>query len=107
MLYAAHEQATREARLRVELSQSKVEQKHYLKQVEIGKSLEKRAEKKRKRAEEQGVGPEPAAGSTPKSIDHKKDFKRRRTEGGEARSTLKEKSDKAGRDLQTVLGQIF
>jgi len=84
-----------------------MEQKHYLKQVEIGKSLEKRAEKKRKRAEKQEVEPEPATGSTPKPIEQKKDFKRRRKEDGEAHSTLKEKGDKAGRDLQTVLGQIF
>lgn len=84
-----------------------MEQKHYLKQVEIGKSLEKRAEKKRKRAEEPMVEPEPATGPTPKSIDHKKDFKRRRKEGIEALSTSKERSDKAGRDLQTVLEQIF
>jgi ESF2/ABP1 family protein len=82
-----------------------MEQKHYLKQVEISKSLEKRAEKKRKRAEEQGTEPEPAAASTPKATEHKKDFKRRRKEGGETPS--KGKGDEAGRDLQTVLGQIF
>ena len=84
-----------------------MEQKHYLKQVEIGKSLEKRAEKKRKRAEEQGMEPETATSPTPKFTEQRKDFKRRRTEGGEARSTLKEMGDRAGKDLQTVLGQIF
>jgi ESF2/ABP1 family protein len=77
----AHEQATREARLRVELSQSKTEQKHYLKQVEVGRSLEKRAEKKRKRAEEQGTKSEQAADSTPKVTEQKKDFKRKAKRG--------------------------
>ena len=104
---AAHEQATREARLRVELSQSKMEQKHYLKQVEVGRSLEKRAEKKRKRADEQGIKPEVVTDSTPKFTEQKKDFKRRRKEGDEARSTLEGKREKAGKDLKTVLGQIF
>lgn len=84
-----------------------MEQKHYLKQVEIGKSLEKRTEKKRKRAEEKGTEPEQAAGPTPKSTEQKKDFKRRRKEGGEAPSKLRGKGDTAGEDLQTVLGQIF
>lgn len=107
MQFAAHEQATREARLRVELSQSKVEQKHYLKQVEIGKSLEKRSEKKRKRDAEQGIEPEQAASSTPKSTEQKKDFKRRRKEGDDAPSNLRGKDVTAGKDLQTVLGQIF
>ena len=105
--FAAHEQATREARLRVELSQSKMEQKHYLKQVEIGKSLEKRSEKKRKRAAELGIEPEQATSSIPKSTEPKKDFKRRRKEGDEAPSKLIGKADTAGKDLQTVLGQIF
>ncbi|PVG03699.1 hypothetical protein CPB86DRAFT_779450 [Serendipita vermifera] len=50
----AHEHAERAARLRMELSQSKMEQKHYLRQVEIGKSLDARKEKKRKREQEDG-----------------------------------------------------
>jgi hypothetical protein len=84
-----------------------VEQKHYLKQVEIGKSLEKRREKKRKRAEEEGIEPEQATGSTPKYTERMKDFKRRQKEGIEAPSKLRVKDDTAGKDLQTVLGQIF
>jgi ESF2/ABP1 family protein len=84
-----------------------MEQKHYLKQVEIGKSLEKRAEKKRKRAEEQGIEPEQAINSTPKVTEQKKDFKRRRKEWGQTTSNLKGKDDKAAEDLQMVLGQIF
>ena len=84
-----------------------MEQKHYLKQVEIGKSLEKRNEKKRKRDAEQGIEPEQAASSTPKTTEQKKDFKRRRKEGDEAPLKLRGKGDTAGKDLQTVLGQIF
>ena len=84
-----------------------MEQKHYLKQVEIGKSLEKRSEKKRKRAAEQGIEPEQTASSTPKSTELKKDFKRRRKDGDETPSNLRGKGTAAGKDLQTVLGQIF
>ena len=84
-----------------------MEQKHYLKQVEIGKSLEKRSEKKRKRAAEQGIEPEQAASSTRKITEQKNDFKRRRKEGDEAPSKLRGKGDTAGKDLQTVLGQVF
>jgi ESF2/ABP1 family protein len=47
---AAHESATRTARLRVELSQSHSEQKEYLKNVELAHVLAKREEKKRARA---------------------------------------------------------
>jgi len=84
-----------------------MEQKHYLKQVEIGKSLEKRGGRKRRSAEEQEIEPEQAAGSSPKSTEQKKDFKRRRKEGDETLSKLKGKHDTAGKDLQAVLGQIF
>ncbi|KAG8820526.1 RNA-binding ATPase activator esf2 [Serendipita sp. 399] len=48
----AHEHATRAAKLRMELSQSKMEQRHYLKQVELGKSLENRRERKKRKLEE-------------------------------------------------------
>ena len=43
---AAHESATRTARLRVELSQSRSEQKEYLRNVELARVLAKREEKK-------------------------------------------------------------
>jgi len=43
----AHEAAMHTARLRVELSQSKSEQRDYLKNVELGRVLDKRAKRKR------------------------------------------------------------
>ena len=42
------------ARLRVELEQSRKEQKDYLRQVELARVLDKRKERKRKAAEERG-----------------------------------------------------
>jgi ESF2/ABP1 family protein len=42
----AHEAASHQAKLRVELSQSKKEQREYLKNVELARVLEKRTEKK-------------------------------------------------------------
>ncbi len=43
----AHEAALHTAKLRVELSQSRAEQQDYLKNVELARVLNKRAEKKR------------------------------------------------------------
>jgi ESF2/ABP1 family protein len=48
--FAAHESATRTARLRVELSQSRIEQKEYLKNVELARVLAKRGERRRAKA---------------------------------------------------------
>ncbi|KAG6811247.1 hypothetical protein H0H92_008365 [Tricholoma furcatifolium] len=48
----AHEAAIHAAKLRVELSQSRSEQQDYLKNVELARVLEKRAEKKREKGEE-------------------------------------------------------
>jgi len=48
----AHEAAIHAAKLRVELSQSRLEQQEYLKNVELARVLEKRVEKKRKTGQE-------------------------------------------------------
>lgn len=48
----AHEAAIHAARLRVELSQSRREQHEYLKNVELARVLDKRAERKRKSQQE-------------------------------------------------------
>ncbi|EKM75710.1 hypothetical protein AGABI1DRAFT_79458 [Agaricus bisporus var. burnettii JB137-S8] len=48
----AHEAQLHQAKLRVELSQSRAEQQEYLRNVELAKVLEKRAAKKRERGEE-------------------------------------------------------
>ncbi|KAF8529257.1 hypothetical protein BU17DRAFT_37150 [Hysterangium stoloniferum] len=53
----AHEAALHTARLRVELSQSRAEQQDYLKQVELARVLDKRAERKRKAGEEVAAPP--------------------------------------------------
>ncbi|KAJ7229102.1 hypothetical protein GGX14DRAFT_616769 [Mycena pura] len=47
----AHEAAAHTAKLRVELSQSRTEQRDYLKNVELARVLEKRARKKREKGE--------------------------------------------------------
>lgn len=46
IFYLAHEAAVHAAKLRVELSQSKAEQQEYLKNVELARVLDKRAERK-------------------------------------------------------------
>ncbi|KAK7051289.1 RNA-binding ATPase activator esf2 [Paramarasmius palmivorus] len=55
----AHEAALHTAKLRVELSQSKAEQREYLKNVELARVLEKRAERKREKGEEMQLKPLP------------------------------------------------
>lgn len=107
----AHEHAAHAAKLRMELSQSKREQKHYLRQVEIGKSMEKRQEKKRKREEEQGVSTAaPVEQRAPKtasrvkeSREEKEKSKKRKKEG----APPPPRAGEADRALDTVLGSIF
>lgn len=79
----AHEQATHAAKLRVELSQSKKEQQHYLKQVEIGRQLERK--RKRKGVEEQTERRKP---------DESKERKRQKVASSDG-------------NIDTVLGSIF
>ena len=54
MILVAHEAAVHRARLRVELEQSRREQKDYLRQVELARVLDKRAKRKREAAEQRG-----------------------------------------------------
>jgi hypothetical protein len=111
----------------MELSQSKKEQKHYLKQVEIGKSLEKRNEKKRKREENtvEGVPDDTRdAGKTtttkriPSDINkrHKRDDESKHRLRDDSRNTHRSEKQDTGRDhrakekqrdLDAVLGSIF
>jgi ESF2/ABP1 family protein len=53
----AHEAAQRTARLRVELSQSRAEQREYLKNVELARVLDKRVKRKQDEAEKAGLDP--------------------------------------------------
>ncbi|KIM25613.1 hypothetical protein M408DRAFT_26156 [Serendipita vermifera MAFF 305830] len=106
-----HEHATHAARLRMELAQSKREQRHYLKQVEIGKSLEKRKRKREKDGDTSVQDPKPFADSAVKS-----DSKRRKVEAKANDRKGHDRGSKGGvavndkrreGDLDKVLGSIF
>ena len=90
---AAHEAAIYAAKLRVELSQSRSEQQEYLKNVELARVLDKRAEKKRERGEEFQLKP------------LKERPKKRIIE--ESESSAHKKSKLSDGQLDTVLGNIF
>lgn len=51
-IFLAHEAAIHRAKLRVELSQSKVEQQQYLRNVELARVLDKRMAQKKEKGEE-------------------------------------------------------
>jgi ESF2/ABP1 family protein len=127
-LYIAHEHAERAARLRMELAQSKREQKHYLKQVEIGRSLEARKEKKRKREEEKGdqdtqhpsnrdLAPKAKIPRKEKDMLEEKDSHQHKKKSKGDDRTIRKKdvgskgADRPSRsregDLDAVLGSIF
>lgn len=114
----AQERAVHAARLRMELSQSKREQKHYLKQVEIGKSLEKREMKRKREAEAVDGG----GGGESKRIkpnvhtetDDMGKKKHKHKKEGSGKPSVKaitsnpSNTDKAKyKDLDSVLGSIF
>ncbi|THU77370.1 hypothetical protein K435DRAFT_702569 [Dendrothele bispora CBS 962.96] len=90
----AHEAAVHTAKLRVELSQSRQEQKDYLKNVELARILEKRVERKREKGEEMVLKTLPQA-------------KKRRLEDGEGANKRKKLENDTDRQLNTVLGSIF
>ncbi|KAI0363564.1 hypothetical protein BV20DRAFT_957983 [Pilatotrama ljubarskyi] len=108
----AHEAAVHQAQLRVELSQSRKEQREYLKNVELARVLDKRAQRKRKAADG-GEGAEESM-----QTEHtrpQKVSKQDETPAG-ARAPAKEKRKKpkpaeprpdAEAQLDTVLGSIF
>ncbi len=87
----AHEAALHTAKLRVELSQSRAEQQDYLKNVELARVLNKRAEKKREKGEELQLKERPRKRAAEDSTEQRKKTKI----GG--------KSD----DMNKVLGSIF
>jgi len=113
---AAHEHAMHAARLRMELAQSKREQRHYLKQVEIGKSLEKRKRKREKEGAEGKVDRSPSieiakADGNDKAKRRKKGEEGRDKRKGQDRGRENEREDfareKRASDLDKVLGSIF
>ncbi|KAL0565583.1 RNA-binding ATPase activator esf2 [Marasmius crinis-equi] len=89
----AHEAALHAAKLRVELSQSKAEQRDYLKNVELARVLDKRAEKKREKGEEMVLKPQPERKKRPAE-----------DEGGSKKRPRAENNEK---QLETVLSSIF
>lgn len=95
------------AQLRVELSQSKKEQREYLKNVELARVLDKRAERKRKAGKESELPPEPK--ESKRSRKEKADGSEERwTEGRPRRPKIADSSSGAvERQLDDVLGSIF
>ncbi|KAH7916111.1 hypothetical protein BJ138DRAFT_1132138 [Hygrophoropsis aurantiaca] len=92
----AHEAAIHAAKLRVELAQSRTEQRDYLKNVELARVLDKRAERRKQKGEE------PA--EIPKDYVN---FKRKDSDGAEpVKKRVKRDSVDAGQ-LDSVLGSIF
>ncbi|KAF8075866.1 hypothetical protein FPV67DRAFT_386803 [Lyophyllum atratum] len=91
----AHEAAIHAAKLRVELSHSRTEQQEYLKNVELARVLEKRAEKKREKGEELQFKPRTERPS-----------KRAIEESEESSQNRKKKKSSEGQ-LDTVLSSIF
>lgn len=91
-LPTAHEAAIHTAKLRVELSQSRTEQRDYLKNVELARVLDKRAQRKKEKGEEMVL--------KPISRPTKRPFE---DNGGEKRK--RPRSDPDG--LDTVLNSIF
>ncbi|KAK0467919.1 uncharacterized protein EV420DRAFT_1616686 [Desarmillaria tabescens] len=87
----AHEAALHTAKLRVELSQSRAEQQDYLKNVELARVLNKRAEKKREKGEELQLKERPRKRPADESTEQRKKTK------------IVKKSD----DMNKVLGSIF
>ena len=100
----AHEAAVHAARLRVELSQSKREQQEYLRNVELARVLDKRAERKKNK---------PAEDSADQSAEVAKAAKRERAESERpVKKRRKEKQEgvvdeSTQKQLNNVLGSIF
>jgi ESF2/ABP1 family protein len=99
VVLAAHEGAVRTARLRLELSQSRTEQRDYLKNVELARVLDKRAERKRAAGKEVVMKPSPS-------------WEKRGAEGQDDVPRKRNKRDTSsladdGKRLDTVLKSIF
>ncbi|KIP09219.1 hypothetical protein PHLGIDRAFT_87104 [Phlebiopsis gigantea 11061_1 CR5-6] len=103
----AHEAAVHAARLRVELSQSRREQQEYLKNVELARVLDKRAQRKHQKAGE---------GEAESTMQDTRASKRERpdTEKADRRDNKRKKAapetmadDTQQRQLKSVLGSIF
>jgi ESF2/ABP1 family protein len=98
----AHEAATHAAKLRVELAQSKSEQRDYLKNVELARVLDKRA--KRKRAAEEG---EKGRSSQPVDTSESPQPKEEKPKKKSRAMSPPKISEAEGDKLKSVLGSIF
>lgn len=108
-MFVAHEAAIHAARLRVELSQSRREQQEYLKNVELARVLDKRAQRKQKAA----AGSDQAAVKDSGS-ESAKPAKRERPSGErvDGREKKRKKApepvgEAQQKQLNSVLGSIF
>ncbi|EMD40600.1 hypothetical protein CERSUDRAFT_148771 [Gelatoporia subvermispora B] len=101
----AHEAAMHQAQLRVELSQSRKEQREYLKNVELARVLDKRAERKRKAVEDGTSQARPTQEVSEPPARERKD----REGAGPAKKKKKIALDNpaAEKQLNTVLSSIF
>ncbi|KAJ4470065.1 hypothetical protein C8R41DRAFT_777633 [Lentinula lateritia] len=88
----AHEAAIHTAKLRVELSQSRSEQRDYMRNVELARVLEKRSQRKKEQGEEMVL--KPLSRTNKRSSE---------VEGDVARKRRRDNDD----GLDTVLGSIF
>ncbi|KZT20650.1 hypothetical protein NEOLEDRAFT_1158580 [Neolentinus lepideus HHB14362 ss-1] len=96
----AHEAAIHTARLRVELSQSRSEQQEYLKNVELAKVLDKRAERRRQAGKEVDLKPNlPPKRKSDGDKGEEKKSKRRKAVTYDPQATE--------RQLESVLDSIF
>lgn len=104
-LCTAHESAVREAKLRLELGQSRTEQREYLANVELARVLDKRAERA------QAAGKDPA---TVRKFKTQPNIKRGRAmDDDNTHSRVEKRRKKANQDgegkeqLESVLSSIF
>ena len=106
-LLLAHEAAVHAARLRVELSQSRREQQEYLKNVELARVLDKRAQRKQQQASEAEA--EPAVQDTKASKRERPDNEKTDRRDKKRKKAAPEAAvDEAQQtQLKSVLGSIF
>ena len=102
----AHEAAVHAARLRVELEQSRKEQREYLKHVELARVLDKRKERKRKAAEAKGEQPPPEDQLLPPPKKVKRDRDNADKPQRKDRKSQVDDSERT-KKLDAVLGSIF
>ena len=93
--------------MRNEITQSRQEQKEYLKHVELKRVLDKRVEKKRKRAEELGQEiPDNPLRPTP-VVTAEQDSENRSNPKKKRREKVADADSHPSRELEDVLANVF